>query len=124
MGCSSIPGTLGPRGRTHPCVRGVSGHMPILAEDASRTRTRDPSTDLETPRLSTCPTKGKPLASSTPPKLFEGQHPGTVPFPGDDEEPPAESLHPGRVLTSTRVPLVTRSPVTVSSDAFISACSR
>lgn len=124
MGCSSIPGTLGPRGRTHPCVRGVSGHMPILAEDASRTRTRDPGTDLETPRLSTCPTKGKPLASSTPPKLFEGQHPRTVPFPGDDEEPPAKSLHPGRVLTSTRVPLVTRSPVTVSSDAFISACSR
>lgn len=80
--------------------------------------------DLETPRLSTCPTTGKPLASPIPPNLFEGEYPRKVPFPGNDEEPPAPSLCAGQVLTSTRIPLVTRSPVTVSSDEFISACSR
>lgn len=60
----------------------------------------------------TCPTTGKPLASPTPPGLCEGEHPRT----------PLPPLCPS--LTSTRVPLVTSSAVTVSSEQFMSACSR
>lgn len=59
-----------------------------------------------------CPTTGKPLASPTPPRLCEGEHPRT----------PLPPLRPS--LTSTRVPLVTSSVVTVSSEQFMSACSR
>lgn len=59
-----------------------------------------------------CPTTGKPLASPTPPRLCEGEHPRT----------PLPPLRPS--LTSTRVPLVMSSAVTVSSEQFMSACSR
>jgi len=39
--------TQGLRGHTHLCAQGVSGHMPTLAEDAGRTWTHDPNTELE-----------------------------------------------------------------------------
>lgn len=72
------------------------------------------------PKNQHLPRHREPLASPTPPpNLLKVEHPKTTP-----SRQPALSLHPGKALTNTRVPLVMRSPEMVSSEEFILACSR